>query len=333
MSLHTDYSGPYAQAQSGPQVVPPSPRGSRNDSPSAVRRFLSWLDLKASPYLLVSPYFLLFAVFGLFPLAFTLYYSLFDYELTGEQEWVGLGNYTELLADDQFWKVVVNTLAMFVIATVPQLLLALMLANALNKRFRGQLFVRMGVLLPLVTSVVAVSVVFTQLYGRDWGMVNWILSWFGVDPIDWKAERIPSWLAISTMVDWRWTGYNAIIFLAGMQTIPRDLYEAAEIDGASKRRQFWQITIPMLRPTIIFVVLNSTIGGLTLFAEPVMFYGGRIQGGSDNQFQTVAMFIVEKGFNNFEYGYASAAAWLLFLMILVGSAINFMLIRRIGGHK
>jgi hypothetical protein len=129
MSLHTDYSGPYAQAHSGPQVVPPSPRGSRNDSPGAVRRLLSWLDLKASPYLLVSPYFLLFAVFGLFPLAFTLYYSLFDYELTGEQEWVGLGNYTELLADDQFWKVVVNTLAMFVIATVPQLLLALMLAE------------------------------------------------------------------------------------------------------------------------------------------------------------------------------------------------------------
>lgn len=323
MSLHTD---------SGPTVIAPAPR-QRHAAPGSGRRFRSWLDLKAVPYLLISPYFLLFAVFGLFPLAFTFWYSLYDYDLTGSEKWVALGNYAELLSDSQFWTAVVNTLGMFVIATVPQLLLALMLANALNKRFRGQLFVRMGVLLPLVTSVVAVAVVFTQLYGRDWGMVNWILSWFGVDPIDWKAERLPSWLAIATMVDWRWTGYNAIIFLAGMQTIPRDLYEAAAIDGASRRRQFWQITVPMLRPTMIFVVLNSTIGGLTLFAEPIMFYGGRIEGGSNNQFQTVAMFIVQKGFNEFEYGYASGAAWLLFLMILIGSLINFLLIRRIGGRK
>jgi len=325
MSLHTD---------SGPKVAtPPPPARPRHAAPGSGRRFLSWLDLKAVPYLLVSPYFLLFALFGLFPLAFTLWYSFYDYDLTGTTEWVGLGNYAKLLADDQFWKAVVNTVMMFIIATVPQMLLALMLANALNKRFKGQLLVRMGVLLPLVTSVVAVSVVFTQLYGRDWGLINWILGWFGVDPIDWKAERLPSWLAIATMVDWRWTGYNAIIFLAGMQAIPKELYEAAAIDGASRRRQFWQITVPMLRPTLIFVVLNSTIGGLTLFAEPVMFYGGRIQGGSDNQFQTVSMFIVQKGFTEFDYGYASGAAWLLFLMILIGSVINFMLIRRIGGRK
>ncbi len=325
MSLHTD---------SGPTVAaPPAPRRQRHAAPGSGRRFRSWLDLKAVPYLLISPYFLLFAVFGLFPLVFTFWYSLYDYDLTGTEEWAGLQNYVELLTDDQVWTAVVNTLGMFVIATVPQILLALMLANALNKRFKGQLLVRMGVLLPLVTSVVAVAVVFTQLYGRDWGMVNWVLSWFGVEPIDWKAERLPSWLAIATMVDWRWTGYNAIIFLAGMQTIPRDLYEAAAIDGASRRRQFWQITVPMLRPTMIFVVLNSTIGGLTLFAEPIMFYGGRIEGGSNNQFQTVAMFIVQKGFNEFEYGYASGAAWLLFLMILIGSLINFMFIRRIGGRK
>jgi len=164
------------------------------------------------PYALVSPYFLLFAAFGLFPLAFTLYYSLFKYDLTGTVEWTGLGNYTKLLADSDFWNAVVNTISMFLIATVPQLLIALFLANALNKRIKGRLFIRMGVLLPLVTSVVAVAVVFTQLYGRDWGLVNWILSWFGVDKIDWRAERIPSWIAISTMVDWRWTGYNAIIF-------------------------------------------------------------------------------------------------------------------------
>nr|WP_240506357.1 sugar ABC transporter permease [Thermoactinospora rubra] len=285
------------------------------------------------PYVLVSPYFILFAAFGLFPLAFTLYYSLYDYDLAGTIEWTGLGNYAGLLADEKFWNAVVNTVGMFVLATVPQMLLALMLANALNKRLRFRLAIRLSVLLPLVTSVVAVAVVFTQLFARDWGLVNWFLGLFGVDPINWRAERLPSWLAIATMVDWRWTGYNAIIFLAGMQTIPRDLYEAAAIDGASQRRQFWQITLPMLRPTMIFVVLNSTIGGLTLFAEPTTFYSGNVDGGSVGQFQTVAMFIVKQGFREFDYGYAAAAAWLLFLLILIGALVNFLLIRRIGGTK
>lgn len=280
------------------------------------------------PYLLVSPYFLLFAAFGLFPLAFTLWYSLYDYDLAGTTEWAGLGNYTALLTDEDFWNAVVNTLGMFVLATVPQIVLALLLANALNKKLRGRLLIRMGVLLPLVTSVVAVAVVFTQLYGRDWGLVNWVLGWFGADPVSWRVERVPSWIAIATMVDWRWTGYNAIIFLAGMQTIPKDLYEAAAIDGASRRRQFWQITLPMLRPTMIFVVLNSTIGGLTLFAEPTTFYSGNVDGGSQGQFQTVAMFIVKQGFREFDYGYAAAAAWLLFLLILIGAGVNFLIIRR-----
>ncbi|ETK37323.1 carbohydrate ABC transporter permease [Microbispora sp. ATCC PTA-5024] len=324
MSLHVD---------AGPAARTPAPPPRRHGRTRPTRSFLSWIDLKAAPYLLISPYYLLFLLFGIFPLGFTLYYSLYKYDLTGTTKWTGLGNYAALLTDSAFWNAVVNTLGMFVIATVPQMLLALLLANALNKRIRGRLFVRLGVLLPLVTSVVAVAVVFTQLYGRDWGVINWVLSWFGIDPVSWKTERLPSWLAISTMIDWRWTGYNAIIFLAGMQTIPRDLYEAASIDGASRRRQFWQITVPMLRPTMIFVILNSTIGGLTLFSEPTTFYGGNVHGGTNSQFQTVSMFIVEQGFREFDYGYASAAAWLLFLMILIGSFINFMLIRRIGGNK
>ncbi|MFD1539644.1 carbohydrate ABC transporter permease [Nonomuraea guangzhouensis] len=312
-------------------TLPRAVRPSRHHPPG--RRWRSRLDVKVMPYTLVSPYFILFAAFGLFPLAFTLYYSLYDYDLAGTTEWTGLGNYAKLLADEDFWNAVTNTVGIFFLATIPQLLLALFLANALNKRLRLRLAIRMSVLLPLVTSVVAVAVVFTQLFARDWGLVNWILSWFGVDAINWRAERIPSWLAIATMVDWRWTGYNAIIFLAGMQTIPRDLYEAAAIDGASRRRQFWQITLPMLRPTMIFVVLNSTIGGLTLFSEPTTFYNGNVDGGSQGQFQTVAMFVVKQGFREFDYGYAAAAAWLLFLLILIGALVNFMFVRRIGGTK
>lgn len=317
----------------GPREAVIPDAGGPDDAPPR-RRLLSWLDLKISPYLFVSPFFLLFAVFGVFPLCFTFWVSLHDWQLAGDKTWVGLQNYSDLISDPDFWNAVYNTVGMFVLATLPQLVLALLLANALNKRMRGRLFLRLGILLPLVTSVVAVAVVFNQFYGRDFGIVNWFLGLFGVDHIFWQGHKWSSWIAISTMVDWRWTGYNAIIYLAAMQTIPRDLYEAAAIDGASQRRQFWSITVPNLRPTIIFTVFVSTIGGLTLFAEPVMFDSGLMNGGSTGQFQTVAMFIVKKAFrDNFDYGFAAAAAWLLFLLILIGSLVNYLLVRRIGGSK
>ncbi|MFG3439550.1 carbohydrate ABC transporter permease [Nonomuraea sp. NPDC047897] len=313
------------------QLAPPR-QGSRRQAPPPRR--MSRFDLRGVPYLLVSPYYLLFAIFGIFPLGYTLWLSLHDWELAGDKTFTGLDNYAELVTDAAFWNAVINTLGMFALATVPQLVLALMLANALNKRLKGRLLLRLGVLLPLVTSVVAVAVIFSQLYSRDYGLFNWILSWFGVEPIVWQNEKWSSWLAISTMVDWRWTGYNAIILLAAMQTIPRDLYEAAALDGASARRQFWQITVPMLRPTLVFVVFISTIGGMTLFAEPVMFEGNPMMtGGTTGQYQTVAMFIVKEGFRDFEMGYAAAAAWLLFVLILLGTMINYGFTRRIRGAR
>jgi cellobiose transport system permease protein len=325
MTLHVD--SPAAPPRPGPR------RPARRHRPE---RGNGWarFDLRATPYFLVSPYFLLFAIFGIFPLGYTLWVSLHEWELAGDKTLVGLDNYIELITDEAFWNAVFNTLGMFVMSTIPQLVLALLLANALNKRIRGRLFFRLGVLLPLITSVVAVAVVFTQLYGRDYGMINWFLSFFGVDAINWQNEKWSSWIAISTMIDWRWTGYNAIILLAAMQTIPRDLYEAASIDGATPRRQFWQITIPMLRPTIVFVVFISTIGGLTLFTEPVMFDGNpTMSGGATGQYQTVAMFIVKEAFRDFDFGYAAAAAWLLFALILIGTLINYSFTRRIGGSK
>jgi cellobiose transport system permease protein len=294
-----------------------------------VRRALSFLDLKVSPYLLVSPYFILFMIFGAFPLGFTLWVSLHDWQLAGDKEYVGLEHYEFLLTNDRFRTTIVNTLGMFVLATAPQLLLALMIANALNKRLRGRLVFRLGILLPMVTSVVAVAIVFSQLYGTEYGMINWVLDHLGVDPIDWRASSWSSWVAISTMVDWRWTGYNAIIYLAAMQAIPRGLYEAATIDGASSRRQFWHITVPQLKPVIVFTVFISTIGGLTLFAEPMMFGSGRFDGGTTGQYQTVAMYIVQAFRERNNYGLAAAAAWLLFALIIVVALANYLVVNRI----
>lgn len=325
------------------QPAPPAPtprHGRRRRHPGGRRPIgvrVARLDYKVSPYLYIAPFFVLFAIFGLYPTAYTVYLSFTDTSpLNPTTNFVGLENYTTLLGDPNFWNAVVNTIGMFVLATVPQLLMALILANWLNRRLRGMHFFRAMTAIPIVTSTAVVALIFgLSFYARDFGLANGLLELVGVEPVDWRAEKWSSWLAISTMIDWRWTGYNALIYLAGMQAIPNDLYEAAEIDGASRMRQFWQITVPLLRPTIIFTVIISTIFGLQLFAEPVMFSSGSgaLGGGSLGQFQTVTMFIVEALRAHNRWGYAATAGLALLLMIIVVAAINFLLIRRLGSER
>jgi cellobiose transport system permease protein len=301
---------------------------------SAWRRRLSRWEVRYSPYLFISPYFALFAVFGLFPLLFTVWVSLHDWSLLGEHSWVGLDNYRELLGAEYFRNALLNTIGIFVLATGPQVLGALALAALLDRQLRFRTFWRLGVLVPTVTSVAAVGIIFSLIFARDTGLVNWFLSFVGVDsPINWQASKWSSWLAIATMIDWRWTGYNALILLAALQAVPRELYEAADVDGASAWRQFWSITVPMLRPTLIFVVIIATIYGTQVFTEPLLFNtgSGAMLGGTTRQFQTVAMYLVENGFTHLELGYASAVAWVLFLVIAVLSLVNLALLRRIRG--
>ncbi|MDG4829885.1 sugar ABC transporter permease [Solwaraspora sp. WMMD1047] len=292
---------------------------------------LSRLDLKYSPYLYIAPFFILFGIFGLYPMLRTGWMSLHDWNLIREdQEFIGLENFSTLVTDDYFWNAVLNTFGIFLLSTVPQLMLALFLANLLNRtQLRAKTFFRMAIFVPNVTSVAAVAIVFGMLFQRDFGLFNWLLSFVNVGPIDWDAERWSSWTAIASMVNWRWTGYNTLILLAGMQAIPRDLYEAAAIDGANQWRQFWRITLPMLTPTFLFVVILSTIGGLQLFTEPLIFANGSIIGGDQREFQTLAMYMYEKGIENLSTaGYGAAVAWALFLMIGLMSIVNFLLVRR-----
>ena len=287
-------------------------------------------DIKYSPYLYIAPFFVLFGIFGLFPLLYTVYVSLFDYDLlSGSRTFAGLENYRFVLADDQFWNAVYNTVGMFVVSTVPQLILALMIANLLNRQMRARTLLRMGIVIPNITSVAAVGIIFGLIFADRYGLMNWLLGGIGIDPIAWRDNRFASWIAVAFMVDWRWTGYNALIYLGAMQAIPKDLYESASLDGASNWGQFWRITVPLIRPTIIFTIIISTIGGLQLFTEPLMYGYGMVRGGADHQFQTLAMYIYERTFTgNFEYGVGAAMSWLLFLMIIIFALINFALVRR-----
>jgi len=298
------------------------------------RSRLHWVDSSVSPYLYISPFFLLFAIFGLFPLGYTAWVALTDRTLLNpDTHFVGLLNFTNLIHDSYFWNAVENTMAIWLIATVPQLLIALFLAHVLNAKLRARTFFRMCVLLPQVTSLVAVSLIFTQLFSRQYGLVNYGLGAFGVSHVDWESGRLSSWIALSVMVTWRWAGYNALIYLAAMQGIPEELYEAAAIDGAKSWKQFWNVTVPLLRPTIIFTVIVSTIGGLQLLTGPYLFEPLKqgATGGSARQYQTVVMYMYEKAFagTQFNFGYAAAIGWAIFLLIAVISLINYLIVRRI----
>jgi cellobiose transport system permease protein len=322
------------QEQHAETTRSPSPHGGggRPARRSPWRMALSRWENRGAPYAFISPFFLVFAVFGAFPLLYTFWVSLHAWPLLGEHHWVGLDNYRKLMTDHDFWNAVRNTFGIFVISIIPQYVLALFLAVTLNRKIRARTLFRMGVIIPNVTSVAAVTLIFGMIFAKGFGLANWMLDWFGVSPVDWTANVWSSWLAIATMVDWRWTGYNALIFLAAMQAIPTDIYEAAAIDGASRSRQFFSVTLPLLRPTLLFTTILSIIGGVQLFTEPLLFSSGSgaIQGGSLRQFQTVTMYLIENGFTRFEFGYAGAIAWMIFLLILVISLLNVLIIRRIS---
>ncbi|MER7417464.1 sugar ABC transporter permease [Micromonospora peucetia] len=320
MSLSATTAPPSPAA---PPPRPPARRRSRSHS-------LTRLDLKYSPYLYIAPFFVVFGIFGLYPMLRTAWMSLHDWNLIGEHSFIGFDNYVALVQDEYFWNATLNTFGIFLLSTIPQLLLALFLANLLNRTFlRARTLFRMAIFMPNVVSVTAVAIVFGMLFQRDFGVINWLLGFVGIDAVDWDAERWSSWTAIASMVNWRWTGYNTLILLAGMQAIPRDLYEAASLDGASQWKQFWRITLPMLTPTFVFVVILSTIGGLQLFTEPLVFANGNIIGGDQREFQTLAMYMYELGIENLNTaGYGAAVAWAMFLMIALVSGINFLLVRR-----
>ena len=299
--------------------------------PVPVRRLASRADEKVSPYLYIAPFFLLFTAFGLFPILYTAFVSLHRWDIIGTHEWVGLDNYVLLLTDPRMWTALRNTISIWLLSTIPQLAIALTLAHVLHQRsLKGKTIFRMAMLVPNVTSVVAVAIIFESIFGFHYGIANFIIEKLGLERINWQAGTISSHVAIATMVLWRWTGYNALIYLAGLQSISPELLEAAAIDGANRMQQLRHITIPLLRPTIVFTVIVSTIGGLQIFAEPLLFApGANITGGSARQFSTLTLFMYEQAFRSFKLGYASAVAWLLFLIIVIFSIGNFLLTRRI----
>ena len=282
-------------------------------------------------YLFTAPFFVMFLIFGLAPIIYSVYIAFFNWDALGTQEFIGLANFDELFLDTRFWNALVNTVDIWLLSTIPMLIFSIGLAAILhNPALRGSTFFRTILLVPNITSVLAIAIVFGQLFGRDFGMVNIIVGALGFEHIDFVQGTTSSHVAIASMIVWRWTGYNALIFLAAMLAIPNELYESASLDGAGKFKQFLYVTLPSLRNTITFVLIVGTIGGLQVFAEPLIL-GGSFNGGDSGQFSTLTLFLFEQAFVAYKWGYAAAIGIMITVIVAVVSVINFFITRKLAG--
>jgi multiple sugar transport system permease protein len=292
--------------------------------PAALRLSPKW-----APYVFISPFLILFIVFGLFPLLFSLTLAFVTWEPArglAAMRYVGFENFAFALTDEWFWKSLKNTGWLALASGVPQHLVAIPLAYFIHSSFKR---LRDGVtgayFLPYITSTVAIAIMFSSLFSTDFGLINAGLeglrqvpvlgSWLPEGRIDWLGKPDNIKPAVSLIVFWRYVGFNVVLYLAALQTIPKDLYEAAAMDGAGRLQQFWFITLPSLRPMVYFGVTLSVIGGLQLFEEPFILTGGR--GGSDQAGMTSAMYLYRTAFDFNDFGTASAMSWLLFVVVAV----------------
>lgn len=291
---------------------------------------------KASPYLYILPALLLLFLFRTIPVIMSLIIGFFEWGITGSGKFIGVKNYVTMFKDEVFWKSITNTL-WFVAFVVPaSIIFPLFFATLLNQIKRLKSLFRMVYFLPFVTSLVAVSIVWKIIFSEQAGLANSMLGWVGISPQKWLAEstgifqllatplgiQLPAWMAgpsqalfaIIIMTIWKGLGYNTIIYLAGLQNISKDYYEAADIDGAGKTRQFFKITVPLVSPTTFYVLIMTTIVSFQAFAQ---IYLMTDKGGPLNTTKLIVYYIYERGFDALDMGYASAVALFLFIIVLL----------------
>jgi lactose/L-arabinose transport system permease protein len=270
------------------------------------------------PYWFIAPAVILFLVFTVYPIFSSLLLSFQTFE-AGEYIFTGFDNYIRLFQDGIFHKALMNTFIIFIVQVPIMLTLALVLSSVLNSgllRLKG--FFRVSFFLPAVTSLVAYSILFSIMLQEE-GIINTVIGFLGVEAIPWLSDSFWAKASIILAMTWRWTGYNMVIFLAALQNIPNDMYEAASLDGAGKIRQFFYITIPQLKPVILFAGTLSTIGTLQLFDEPFNL----TRGGPADSTMTLGLYIYQNGFEFFQFGYASAVAYIVVVLVGILTFIQF----------
>lgn len=279
------------------------------------------VNKKYVPYLFLTPFFIIFFSFFIYPILNSFYLS-FTETIGESSRFVGFENYINVLKDKVFWKALSNVLAIFLFRLPILLTLATVLAvliNSKNLRFRA--FFRLMIFLPVLIDLVTYSIIFSLLFNENFGIINYILQSIGISKILWTTNPMPAKILIMIAMTWRWTGYNTIIVLAGLQQIDNGLYEAADIEGASSMTKFFKITVPLLKPVLLFITIMSTIGTIQIFAEPTILTAG----GPGNETLTPIMYLYEYGFNSFRFGYASAVAYIITTIVFIISFIQIKL--------
>ena len=276
---------------------------------------------RAAPYLFLLPALLLFLVFMAYPILSSLGLS-FVGQRTGDLD---LSNYSRLLNDTTFRKALTNTIFLLAFQVPLQLGLAMVLAVLLNSavvKFRSGF--RMIYFLPAITALFAVALIFKLLLNDEKGLINYVLNGLGLPTVQWLSSAWPAKLSLIMAITWRWTGYNMVIYLASLQSIPTELYEAAELDGASVLDRFWYVTLPLMRPTILLTTVLSTIGTMQIFDEPFLL----TRNGPSNETLSVATLLYRTAFQGAEFNYASAIAYAMVLIIAGFSIIQFRVAQR-----
>lgn len=263
-------------------------------------------------YLLVSPYILHFTVFVLFPVGFSLFLTFHEWNIIGPMKYVGLANYEKLFQDQYFLKSIRNTLVFLAIHIPLQIVIALGLAAVLNEKIWFRAFFRGAFFMPVVVSGVVVTIMWQQLYGYEMGSINTLLVWMGFNKVGWLIDPFWAMPSIAIMATWKNVGLYIILFLVGLQAVPRSLYEAADLEGANKWQKFIYITLPGINPTIFMVVVLSTISGFSLFIEPYVMTGG----GPLNTTLSSVLYIYKQGFFYYHMGYAATMGFVFALLIL-----------------
>src|SRR6266498_5644566 len=273
------------------------------------------------PYLFISPFYILYLIFGVYPILFSLYLSFTEWKGLGPIKFVGLRNFALLLKDKVFWQSMTNGVILFFLYVPIMTFMALVLAVILNsKRVRGFRFFRTLLFIPYIMNIVAAGFTFRLLLDQKNGLVNTMLEIFNIPPVPWLESVWGGRISLCLLVIWAWLGYNMVLMLAGLQTIPGELTEAALIDGASPIQAFFYITIPLMRPVILFSVVLSTMGSFNLFSEIYNLTNG---GGPVNATITPVIVIFNQAFRDFRLGYASATAYLYFIILFVLTLLQF----------
>ncbi|WP_349409242.1 sugar ABC transporter permease [Pseudalkalibacillus sp. SCS-8] len=277
-------------------------------------------------YFFIAPFWVIFLVFSIYPVILTLYYSFTNYSGSGTAEVVGLANYKRLITDTYFVEAFVNTWKIWGINFALQITVALILAaifSDMRVKMKGLAFFRSIFYLPNLITVSSVALLFGILLDWQHGSLNMVLLKIGLisEPINWLNEPATAQLSVSLILTWMWFGHSFIVVMAGVSGISKDYYEAALIDGASRVQTFFKITLPLLKPILLYIMITSLIGGLQLFDLPMLLTDGI--GSPEGSLNTMVLYLYNQAFKYSNYGYASAVAYGLFLITVIFSAIVF----------